>query len=64
MTTTQTPGYNSRISIWFDYDKNGRKVAYYWSSRGFRSIRMSVADAEMFIANETADQISGHPFKP
>lgn len=60
---TKTPGFNCRLSIWFDTNKNGRKVAYYWSGRNMRAIRMSVTDAELFIATEAADRISGHPMR-
>jgi hypothetical protein len=61
----KTPGYNCRLAIFFQYDKNGRKVAYYWSGRlGYgRAIRMSLADAELFIAQEQADLLPGHPLK-
>lgn len=60
-TTSKTPGFNCRLAIFFDHDKNGRKIAYRWSHG--RAIRMSLADAELFIATEQADQISGHPLK-
>lgn len=60
---TTTPGYNLRLSIWFETNKNGRKVAYYWSPKAFRAIRISVLAAEQFIAQEQADRIAGHPVK-
>lgn len=62
--TAKTPGYNSRLAIWFDHDKNGRKIAYHWSFRAFRAFRISVADAEMWIAQDLADRIDGHPLRP
>lgn len=63
MSATHTPGYNIRLSIWFDTDRNGRKIAYYWSRRTMRAIRIRLADAEQFIATETADKIDGHPWR-
>lgn len=63
-TATKTPGFNCRLAIFFDHDKHGRKVAYYWSVRQMRAFRLPLADAETFIANETADQIAGHPMRP
>lgn len=59
-----TPGYGVRLQIFFAHDRHGRKVAYRFSWAAERAFRMSLADAEIFIANETADQIPGHPFKP
>jgi hypothetical protein len=61
-TTTKTPGYNCRLSIWFKNDRNGRQVAYYFSYGACRAIRISLADAQLFIAQDQADQIAGHPF--
>lgn len=63
--TQKTPGYNSRIAIFFQSDKNGRKLAYYWSGRcGYgRAIRMSLKNAEMFVAQDLADLLPGHPLK-
>jgi hypothetical protein len=61
--TSNTPGYNTRLAIFFQLDRNGRKVAYRWSPRQFRAFRMSLADAEMFIAAGQADRIDGHPMR-
>ena len=61
---TTTPGFNTRIAIFFDHDKHGRKIAYRWSRPAMRAIRMSLTDAELFIAQDQADRIPGHPFKP
>jgi hypothetical protein len=61
MTTTKTPGYNTRVEIFFATDKRGRKVAYYMSFG--RAIRMSLANAELFVATDAADLLPGHPFK-
>jgi hypothetical protein len=63
ITTTKTPGYNHRIDIWFQINKRGQKVAYYWSYGAGRAIRISLTDAELCIAADQADQIPGHPFK-
>ena len=54
----KTPGYNSRISITFAADKNGKKIAYYLAGAcaGYtRKARMSVVEAEQFIAMDLAD---------
>lgn len=59
-----TPGYNTRLAVFFDHDRNGRKLAFYWSRLGMRAIRMPLADAELFVATGQADDIGGHPFKP
>lgn len=65
-TTTKqvTPGFNCRVSIFFQSDKNGRKCAYYWT--GFvsgRAIRMKLAEAEMLVAQDLADLLPCHPLK-
>lgn len=59
----KTPGYVERLSIWFATDKNGKRVAYRWSASQFRGFRMGLAEAELFIAQDLADEISGHPMK-
>lgn len=59
---TKTPGYDIRLTIWFDTDRKGRQVAYRWSAG--RALRMSLADAKAFVAADEADLISGHPMKP
>jgi hypothetical protein len=59
-----TPGYNIHLEVWFATMRNGRKVAYYWSYGAFRAIRMSLADAELFVSTGQATEIPGHPFKP
>jgi hypothetical protein len=63
MTTTKTPGYNCRLEIFFSTDKRGRKMAHRWSGSQMRAFRMSVADAELFVATDAADLLPGHPFK-
>ena len=63
METTKTPGYNTRLAIFFAADKNGRKVAYRWSPVQMRAFRMNLADAEMFVATESATLLAGHPMK-
>ena len=64
MAAATTPGYNIRLEIWFQNDKNGRRAAYYWSPRAFRAIRIGLADAELFIATDQADLLPDHPFQP
>jgi hypothetical protein len=63
MTTTNTPGYNTRIGVWFDTDAAGRKAAYYWSPGAMRAIRMGRDLAEMLLAADQADRLSGHPMR-
>jgi hypothetical protein len=60
----KTPGYNCHLEVFFSTDKNGRKLAHYWSHRGFRAIRMSLADAKLFVATGQATELPGHPFRP
>lgn len=55
-TATKTPGFNCRLSIRFSTDKNGRKLAHYWSAKAVRYIRVGTADAEMWIAQDLADR--------
>ena len=57
-TTTNTPGFNCRIRIFFTYDKNGKKRARYMGKANpFRSFPLPLIDAELFIAQEQADYI-------
>lgn len=58
MTQTKTPGYNSRLQIFF---QNGR--AYYWSPTQMRAFPLARAKAELFIATDAATLISRHPMK-
>jgi hypothetical protein len=59
--TTTTPGYNTRLAIYFTNDKNGKRRAYRFSHRQFRAFPMPLADAELFIAQDQADEIDGNP---
>lgn len=57
-TTTNTP----RKLVAFSYDKNGKKIAYYWrSGRGSicfgRFFRMPVADAVLMVAMGEAIEV-------
>lgn len=54
-TTTNTPGYNSRVSYKFKTDKNGRKRAYYMSRRSMRWFPAKLDEAELHVAMELAD---------
>lgn len=58
-----TPGYNTRLDIYFSVDRRGRKMAHYWSWRAMRAIRMPLLDAELFVATDQATEIPGHPLK-
>lgn len=60
---TKTPGYVERLSIWFATDKNGKRIAYRWSASQFRGFRMGLAEAELLVAQNLADEITGNPIK-
>lgn len=62
--TTRTPGFNHRIDIWFSTTKRGQTIAHYWSYGAFRAIRLALVDAELFIAQDQANLLPGHPFRP
>lgn len=62
-TAAKTPGFDHRIDIWFATDKRGRRVAYHWSYGAGRAVRISLADAELWIATNLADELPGHPLK-
>ncbi len=64
MTSTNTPGFNRRLQVFFSHDKHGRKTAFRWSPLQMRALRMKVADAEAFVAQDQADLLDGHPHKP
>jgi len=61
MTTTKTPGYSVRLAIYFGTDKNGKRRAYRFSHMQFRAFPMSLADAELFIAQGQADLLDCNP---
>lgn len=61
--TTTTPGYNSRLAIYFMNDRNGKRRAFRFSHRQFRAFPMGVAEAELLIAQGEADQIDGNPIR-
>lgn len=58
-----TPGYTHRLDIWFATDRNGRKVAYRWCHGAGRAVRVSLADAELWAATDSATVLPGHPLK-
>jgi len=69
MTTTQTAatktsGYNTRLGVWFQTTRTGRRTAWYFSWSAMRAFRLPVADAEIWIAGDLADQTCGHPLRP
>lgn len=53
---TITPGYTSRLKIWFASDKHHRTIAYFRSASG-RAIRVSTIAAQQWIAQDQADRI-------
>jgi hypothetical protein len=64
MANTPTPGYNCRIDIWFSTTRRGQKIAHYWCHSAFRAIRLPLAAAELFIAQDQANLLPGHPWRP
>ncbi len=58
-----TPGFNVHLSVFFQLDRRLRRVAYRWSPTQMRAFRMSLADAESFVAQGFATDIGGHPLK-
>jgi len=62
-TQTKTPGYNRRLAIFFDLDRNGKRRAYYWSAMQMRSFPIGLAKADQFIAEDAADHLPCHPIK-
>lgn len=59
-----TPGFNQHLEIWFKNDRRGRKQAWYWSRAAMRAFRLPLADAELFVAQDQATKVDGHPFQP
>ena len=55
MTPSPTPGFTVRLVIRFSHDRNGRKLAHRWSRAAARWFRVSLADAELWIATGAAD---------
>lgn len=60
--TEATPGYNTRLSIYFTTTRKGQRVAFRYSWLQMRAFRMPLAEAELLIATDQADQIDGNPF--
>jgi hypothetical protein len=53
-----TPGFSQRITIAFGSDKHGRRIAYRLAGPCVgltRKVRMSLSDAEKFVAMDLAD---------
>jgi hypothetical protein len=57
-----TPGYNCRLMIYFAVQGETR-VAYRWSPRAMRAIRVPLADALIWKAGDMADVLPYHPLK-
>lgn len=62
-TVGNTPGYSTRLSIWFVTTDSGRRTAWYYSWAAQRAIRVSLTDAELWLAGDLADRSCGHPLK-
>lgn len=50
--------------IWFTATKTGKRRAYYFSTRAFRSFPLPLAKAELMIATGEAVEIPCNPFSP
>jgi hypothetical protein len=50
-----------RYGVWITTNKNGKRVAYYWSTQAQRAIPLPVLDAERMIATGEAVDIRRHP---
>jgi len=59
-----TPGYNSRLTIFFTTSARGRRLAWYWSPVQLRAFRLPLDAAEIMRATETADVVCCHPLRP
>lgn len=59
---TPTPGYNTRLTIFFSWDKNGRKRAYRWNRSQIRAFPVKLAEAEAWVAQQQVDVLPHHPF--
>ena len=60
-TAANTPGYSTRLGIYFATNKNGQRCAYRFSPTQFRAFRMNLAQAEEFIAQDQAELLDGNP---
>lgn len=58
-----TPGYNSRLEIFFTTTKTGKPRAWYFSRFQFRAFPLPYADAEIMRATGTADILHCHPMR-
>ncbi len=62
-TTTNTPGFNCRLQVFFTTNANGQRQAFRWSGRQMRAFRMPLLDAQLFVAQGQADKLAGHPMR-
>lgn len=60
---TPTPGYNSRLAIYFTTTAAGQRQAYRFSYPQMRAFRMKLAEAEMLVAQDLATEIAGNPMR-
>lgn len=58
----KTPGYNTRLEVFFQTTARGKRRAYYWDARQFRAFPMPLDKAELFVATGQVDVLPGHPF--
>lgn len=52
-----------QTTIYYQTDKNGRRVAYRYSWSQLRSFRIGLAEAELLLATGQATLSAGHPLK-
>ncbi len=61
MNTDKTPGYNTRLGIYFTTTATGKRRAFRFSPSQFRAFPIGVAVAELLIAQGQADELEGNP---
>ena len=60
-TTKATPGYNTRISVYFTTSRKGQRAAWHFSWPQMRAFRMPLAEAELLVAQDLADVLDSNP---
>ena len=53
--TTNTPGYDRRITITIKTNKAGKRRATFWSMQTMRNLPLPIDTADLFLAMDLAD---------
>jgi hypothetical protein len=61
-TLPVTPGFDIHLTIEFKTTRTGQRQAWYWSPRAFRKFRVSLVDAELWVAQGLATKATGALF--